>query len=496
MGRSAEVCFLKNTFRPKGTLSFVGRILVFASLIFLTACSVGPNYQRASIETPATFSEENLFREATPNDAIAKGNWWELFNDQNLNALQQTVAANNQDLKAAVARVDQARAISRAAKADFYPQIDTAPNGSFFRDSEQIIRRPNNSNVELPVNLNYEADIWGKVRRSVQAAKAEVQATVADYENVKLFLHADVAQNYFNLRATDAEIALLNDTINLRKEALQLIRDRFEGGASSDLDVARAEAELAATESEIALLQKGRAELEHALAVLAGKTMDSFRVAANPLKELPPSIPVGLPSDLLERRPDVAEAERRMAAANEKIGVAKAAFFPTLKLTGAAGLESFDLGTVFNWPSRFWSIGPSITLPIFEGGRNSANLKRSEAVYVEEVALYRQQVLVAFKEVEDGLSGIRFLNQQDKALQRQIAASQRSYDLAAIRYKEGAATYLETIDAQRSSLQSRRGAVQNLSQRYLASVLLVKALGGGWEESIPNIQGSKISSNP
>jgi len=464
----------------------------------LTGCSVGPDYQKATVETPPAYTEKGQqfgqWKEAVPQDALAKGKWWELYGDNQLNALEERASANNQSLKAAVARVDQARSIARVARSQFLPTLDLNGGGSEFRQSAN---RPvangtrtdfTSSDTQLHLDMGYELDIWGRVRRSVEAAKADVQVSVADFETVRLTLHADVAQNYFSVRSADAELVILRDTLELRKKALDLIRVRLKGGISNDLEVAQSETLVANAESELAAVQKRRAELAHALAVLLGATPESFQLAENPLNGLPPVIPVGLPSDLLERRPDVSEAERTMAAANARIGVAKAAFFPVVKLTGSAGFESVDLGSLFDWPSRLWSIGPSLSLPIFEGGRNEANLNRAEAVYLETVAKYRGQVLQAFREVEDGLSGLHYLSNQSEALARAVDSSQRAFTLSNRRYTDGLVSYLDVVDAQRTALENQRAAVQNLAQRYITHVLLIKALGGGWQrDAAPNI---------
>lgn len=460
----------------------------------LAGCSVGPDYQKPTVETPPAYSETGQqvgeWKEAVPQDALAKGKWWELYGDSQLNELEERASANNQSLKAAVARVDQARAIAGVTRSQFFPTLDLNGGGSEFRQSANrpIANGPRNdftsSDTQLHLDLGYELDIWGRVRRSVEAAKADIQVSVADFETVRLTLHADVAQNYFSLRATDAELVILRATIDLRTKALDLMRIRYKGGASSELNVAQLETLLANAQSQFATVQKNRAQLSHALAVLLGATPESLQLAENPLTGLPPVIPVGLPSDLLERRPDVAEAERTMAAANARIGVAKAAFFPVVRLTGSAGFESINLGSLFDWPSRLWSVGPSLSLPIFEGGRNVSNLSRSEAVYMETVAKYRGQVLQAFREVEDGLSGLHYLSNESEALARAVESSQRALNISNRCYDDGLVTYLDVVDAQRTALENQRAAVQNLAQRYVTHVLLIKALGGGWQRDV------------
>jgi multidrug efflux system outer membrane protein len=337
----------------------------------------------------------------------------------------------------------------------------------------------------VPLDLSYEVDLWGRVRRSFQSARADAQASVADFYNVLLGLQADVAQNYFALRALDAEIATVTGTVALRKEQVRLVQSRFEGGIGNELDVERAKTEQATTEAEAAELARRRAELENAIAILAGANPSGFKLAAltstnwNPQ---PPAIPAGLPADLLERRPDVATAERQLASANAKIGIAKAAFFPVLTLTGSGGYLSAEADSLFRWDSRQWTMGPSLSLPLFTGGRNRANLKRAKAAFEEATAHYRQQVLVAFGDVENSLSGTRHLTDQAAAQQRAVASSQHAVELATERYRSGIVRYIEVVDASRDALQAERGNAQLAGQRLIAAVQLIKALGGGWQQ--------------
>jgi multidrug efflux system outer membrane protein len=339
---------------------------------------------------------------------------------------------------------------------------------------------------QAPLDLSSEIDLWGRVRRGFESARADAQGSLAAFGNVLLTLQADVAQNYFRLRALDAEIATVSGTVDLRKEQVRLVRSRFNGGIGNDLDIARAETELATTQAEAASLAQRRAELENAIAILAGSNPSSFHVPAISKEDWnppPPEIPAGLPSDLLERRPDVAQAERQLASANARIGVAKAAFFPVLTLTGSGGYLSADVDTLFNWNSRTWSIGPSLSLPIFAGGRNRAGYQRSKAVFEESVANYREQVLVAFGEVEDNLSAVRHLADQASAQQRAVTNARRAADLATTRYRSGVVSYIEVVDAEREALQAERDNAQLAGQRLIAAVQLVKALGGGWNNS-------------
>jgi hydrophobe/amphiphile efflux-1 (HAE1) family protein/NodT family efflux transporter outer membrane factor (OMF) lipoprotein len=452
---------------------------------------IGPDYQPPTNSVPEHFKAEELgqWKEGRPLDNVPKGNWWEVFGDTNLNALEIQAFGANQNLRAAVARVDQARATARVARADLLPGVNFDP--SFNRQRYSPNQQPNYgaltaSTWQAPLDLSYEIDIWGRVRRSFESARADAQGSLAAFGNVLLTLQSDVAQNYFRLQSLDAEIATVVGTVGLRKEQVRLVRSRFHGGIGNDLDIARAETELATTEAEAASLAQSRAELENALAILVGQNPTAFHlVEVVPGNWNPPSpeIPAGLPSDLLERRPDVAQAERQLASSNALIGVAKAAFFPVVTLTGSGGYLSADADSLFNWSSRVWSIGPSISLPIFTGGRNKAGLQRAKFAFEESVANYRQQVLVAFGEVEDSLSAIRHLKDQAVAQQRAVTNSRRAAKLATDRYRSGIVSYIEVVDAEREALQAERDNDLLAGQRLIAAVQLVKALGGGWNNS-------------
>jgi multidrug efflux system outer membrane protein len=486
-----------------GSAGAASIILVAAGLLVFAAApakagwfTVGPDYKQPVNTVPATYktSELGAWKEGRPLDSLGKGNWWEVFNDEDLNQLESQALTANQELKGAVARVDQARATARVARGELLPAISFDPNFTRQRFSQNQV--PNfgvvtANNFSVPIDLSYEVDLWGRVRRGFESARADAQASLAAFNTVLLTLQSDVAQNYFALRALDAEIATVTGTVDLRVEQVRLVRSRFEGGIGSELDIARAETELATTQAEAAALARRRAELENAIAILVGSNPSSFRLAAlgtNGWNPQPPLIPAGLPADLLERRPDVAEAERQLASANARIGVAKAAFFPVLTLTGSGGYVSGDLDSLFKWDSRAWSIGPSLSLPLFAGGRNRANLQRSKAAYDEAVAHYRQQVLVAFGEVENSLSGTRYLIDQAAAQQRAVASARRSADLATERYRSGIVGYIEVVDASRDSLQAERANAQLAGQRQIAAVQLIKALGGGW--TVSSLQAS------
>ncbi|MEO6181545.1 MAG: efflux transporter outer membrane subunit [Verrucomicrobiota bacterium] len=474
-------------------------------MIFLSGCMVGPDYKRPVNDVPQTYKSTNdmgAWKEAAPLDHLSKNAWWEIFGDAELNTLERRALSANQELKAAVARVDQSRAVARMSGNELVPGINFNP--SYDRERYSPNQEPNFGNltattIRFPLDLSYEIDLWGRIRRGFEAARADAQSSAATFQNILLTLQADVARNYFALRAFDAELSTVRQTRELRKEQRGLVRSRFEGGIGNELDMARAETELAAAEAESAALSRRRAEIENALAILIGENPSAFKVAALPENVSwhldPPVVPVGLPADLLERRPDVAEAERQLAAANARIGVAKAAFFPVLRLTGSGGYVSGDLESLFSWDSRIWSVGPSLSLPLVAQARNRTNLQRSKSIYEEAVARYRQQVLVAFGEVENSLSGIRFLGEQAAAQNRAVESASRAAELATQRYKSGIVSYLEVVDANRAALVTQRARAQLAGERLIASIQLVKALGGGWSESelyTSSKQGKKI----
>ncbi len=469
-----------------------------ALLPFLAGCSVGPDYVPPSVpETPAYKGATGHWKKAEPRDAVARGNWYSVFHDPLLNKLEAQAVVNNQNLRAAVARVTEARAVAREAEADFFPTIDFTADGSRERTSPnngaQVAQtagtgRPSspftyNSATVVPFDLSYEVDIWGRVRREFEANADQAQATLADMENVLLSLRADVATNYFALRALDSEIQVQLNTIKAYQQNLDLTNSRFQGGISTELDVEQAKATLANAQAQLAGFKQNRDEFEHAIAVDEGVPPASFSIPFSPLESTPPAIPPGLPSDLLERRPDVAAAERRVAAQNAEIGVAIAAYFPVVRLTGSTGFDSGDLGLLFNWESRIWSIGPSIEFPIFEGGRIEANVKQQRGAYEENVATYRQQVLVAFQDVEDSLSSIRYLAQQYEAEDRAEQSYQKALDLTNARYTSGLVSYFDVIQAQNLALAAQQQTVQLAGNRFAATVRLIKAIGGGWGDS-------------
>ena len=454
---------------------------------------MGPDYHKPSAgPLPAEWKAESPWKTGEPRDAEIKADFWRVFDDPILDALEQKAATNSPDLRAAFERVEQSRAIARISRADFYPGLSLDPNGNRTRYSPSRTAQPNSTvlaytgnQFALPVDLSYEVDLWGRVRRSFRSAREQAQASAAAYQNVLLSLQASVAQTYFMIRSTDLDRHVVAETIELRKKNLSLVESLHQGGADSQVDVAQAETELASAEADYVGLNLRRAQLENALGALCGQTASSFSLAETGRIYQPPAIPSGLPSDLLERRPDVAEAERGMAAASEGIGVAKAAFFPAIQLTGSAGTESVDLQNIFNWENRMWSIGPNISLPLFEGGRNRAGLERAKAAYQEAVAQYRSQVLVAFHEVEDGLAGLRLLKDQYEAQMRAVEGARQAARLSRLRYKEGLVSYIEVEIADRTMLENQITAYELNGQRIVTTVQLIKALGGGWKPGNP-----------
>ncbi len=468
-------------------------LLIFAIccavFLMLCSCAVGPDYRKPDVTdlTPADWR----WKVAEPKDAIPKGEWWKVFNDPVLDELEAGALAGNQSLHAAMARVDEARAVARLSRSRFFPELSLDPSAKRERTSGNLptpipvnVPSANINTFSIPFDLSYEVDLWGRVRRSFQAAQAQAGAAESDYQNVLLTLTADVAVNYFLIRSLDSEIEALRGTLELRKESARILNGRFVIGTIPEIDLAQAKTELASAKVELTDMTRQRAETLHALALLCGKPASSFDLAERPVTVSPPLVPAGLPSSLLERRPDISRAERSLAARNAQIGVAKAAYFPVLHLTGQAGFLSATADALFSGDSHVWSIGPSVGLPIFNAGRTAAGVRQAEASYREALAEYRQTVLTAFKEVEDSLAQIVLRNEQAAAQAEALASSRRVAELARARYEAGAVSYLEVTDAERNTLQHERREAQIEGQRFAASVRLIKALGGGWGEEV------------
>ena len=475
--------------------------LAFALLALTTGCTVGPRYSRpaAPAPPPDAWKTQPPWEQAAPKDAIPKGTWWQVFHDDTLDAYEQQLLQANQSLIAARDRLNQARSLARIATANYFPQVAADPSvlrerGSGNRPlngaSPAMVNgitqpnRPYTQNVyTIPFSVNYEVDLFGRVRKNVEAANASLQSTAADLGNVQLVLTAELAADYFTLRELDAEYQVVQESVVYERKGLDLVQRRHDGGIASGLEVAQQATVLDSTISQAALVQQTRAQYEHAMAVLVGQSASTFTVPVAPLKATPPPVPLGVPSDVLERRPDIATLEREVAQQNAQVGIARTAFYPHITLSGAGGLQSADLASLFNAPSLFWSLGADALQPIFQGGRNRANLAATRAAYDEAVANYRQSVLTAFQQVEDGISNLSTLSQ---ALSTQAAAvedARKALDIANNRYVGGVTNYLDVITAQTTLLNSERLETQLLGQQMVSSVFLVKALGGGWDPS-------------
>ena len=447
-------------------------------VLLLAGCSMAPRLEQPAVEVPADYK----WKVAQPGGAAQpRGEWWTVFDDPVLDRLEREAIGANQSLKIVVARVAQARSLAGVANAERTPQVDAGFGPTRFKAPGAA---PQTAWRGL-VTASYEVDLFGRISDGIAAARSDYEATQALFHSALLALQADVAQTYFSLREADEELSLLRDTVALREDSVRLLQRRFDLGDISELDLARARTELETTRSDALALERQRAQLEHALAVLLGRPPAAFSLERAPLAGSLPVIPAGLPSALLERRPDIAAASRTMAAANARIGVAKAAFFPVLRLTAQGGYESGELSELFKWSSRTWALGPlvgtALTMPIIDGGRNQANLDRSYAALEESVAEYRQRVLVAFSEVEDNLVNVRTLGDQGQATRAAVASASRSVAISQSRYRSGATGYLDVIDAQRSLLTVQRLDTQIRGARAVSTVALIRALGGGWE---------------
>ena len=459
------------------------------SVLLLAGCTVGPKYQRPAAEVPPAYKEVGDWKPAQPNDQNLGTNWWEIFQDPQLNALEAQVNVSNQNLKAAEAQYTQARAILRYSRADYFPTITTNPSASRIKTSSN--RSPRSpvfngitySDIAIPFELSYQVDVWGRVRRTVESYRDQAQASAADLATVNLSMHTQLALFYYQARILDAEERLLNSTVTQYEQALELIESRFEGGIDSELQVQQARTQLETTRAQAIDVGVARAQYEHAVAVLMGKPPASFNLAPLPLTMPPPPIPAGLPSELLERRSDIAAAERRMAAANAQIGVAKAAYYPLVNLAAIGGFESGFPSTLISGPSVIWSAGPSAVFTLFDVGRRRAASDEAIAFYDQSVANYRQTVLTGFQQVEDNVAALRILEHEAQVQDKAVIAAQKYLELAWTRYKGGVTSYLEVTTAQSAALSDELTAVNILGRRMVDAVTLVQALGGGWDRS-------------
>jgi len=458
------------------------------ALAVTTACATAPPYKPPETPPPPAFKELGPWTTAQPSDDRIRGTWWEVFQDDQLNALETQLTVSNQTLKAAEAQFLQARALVRSAESARMPQVGAAASITEIGVSENKPLRSSTSptrysDVVVRADVAYEADVWGRVRQAIQASRATAQASAADLESVSLSLHAELAQAYFELRAIDAERRFIDTSVAAYQRALELTRNRLAGGVASGVDVAQAETQLYLAQAQSIDLGVRRAQLEHAIATLIGRPASGFAIPPSPLTATPPPLPVGLPSTVLERRPDVAGAERRLRAANAQIGVARSALFPAVALIGSAGFESAALGDWLKLASNFWSVAPAIAVSVFDGGRRRAGVEQATAAYQRAEAQYRDVVLVAFREVEDSLAALRILAEEAAVQRSAVEAAQRFMTQSTNRYRGGVATYLEVVIAQNAALQAQRTALGILRRQMAASVQLVKALGGGWDRS-------------
>ncbi|PYV97847.1 MAG: RND transporter [Acidobacteria bacterium] len=468
--------------------------LTAAVVLLCAGCMVGPDYSKPSVPMTAAYKEDQGWKLARPLDHIPRGKWWEVFGDPQLNALEEQVSQANQNVKVAEAHFRQARAMIGFFRAGLFPTVTAGAsaasvrNGALSPFSTSSVGASSGTSPGgkstgeflLTGDISYEIDLWGRIRRSVTAAREEAQATAGDLETARLSIQAELAFDYFELRSADAQQRLLNDTVKAFDEALQLTIRRFEGGAAPKSDVAQAQTQLETTQVQATDIAVQRAAFEHAIATLIGKPPADFSLPPAPLDLQPPNIPAGLPSELLERRPDIAAAERRVAEANEQIGIAKAAYFPTVTLNALLGFESSSIRNFGGWQSFLWAVGSSVAQTIFDGGRRRATSEAALAGYDATVASYRQATLDAFQQVEDNLAALRILEQETQQQARAVLSAQESLQLFTNRYKGGVDNYLQVITAQTVALANERNQVDIMRRRMDASVLLVKALGGGW----------------
>jgi NodT family efflux transporter outer membrane factor (OMF) lipoprotein len=470
-------------------------------LVMLTGCTVvGTRYQRPPAIVPTAFKETppEGWKEAHPSDRVLKGKWWEVYNDPQLNDLEEMVSISNQNLQAIEANYRAARDVIRIARSNLFPQISggaSVSNTGVSTASSTGVGAGNASHIRNTITLptadfSWTADVWGAVRRSIRASAENAQVTAANLENARLSYQAALAIDYFLLHGIDGDMALLERNVASYREYLTLTQNRFRGGVATGADVAQAETQLNTTIAQLTDLGVARAQYEHAIAILTGRPPSAVEISRRPLTNPPPAIPVALPSELLERRPDIAASERQMAAQNEQIGIAQAAFYPTISLGATVGLTGSSLANVFTWPARFWSVSPGISQVIFDAGRRRAILNQQGDLFDATVANYRQTCLTAFEQVEDALSALRILEVEQARTQEAVQAAERSLQISTAQYKAGVVAYLQVITAQTFALQNERSTVDILTRRLTQSVSLIEALGGGWDASqLPSTEG-------
>jgi NodT family efflux transporter outer membrane factor (OMF) lipoprotein len=461
---------------------------IWTAALFLlcAACVVGPDYQRPDAPVPDAYKETPGWKTAQPADAVPRGAWWKVFDDPQLNDLEDQIDISNQTVLAAEAQVRQALALVQVARASYFPFVTGGVSYIRAESSSTISRSALAGDVattdyRLPISLSWEADVWGRIRRTVEASRGSAEASISDLESARLSAQNALAQAYFQLRTVDTQSRLLEATVTAYQKALELTRNRYGSGVAGKADVLQAETQLQSTKAQLIDLGVQRAQLENAIALLIGKPASDFSLAAAPFKPVPPPVPVGLPSELLERRPDIAAAERRVASANAQIGVAKAAFFPRFTLSLVGGYESGDISNWLTWPSHFWSLGPAaLAQTLFAGGSIQALTDQARAAYDGAVASYRQTVLTGFQEVENNLAALRILEREALVQAAAVQAAQQSLAITLNQYKAGTVSYLNVTAAQTTALTNERAAVDIAGRRMTATVLLIKALGGGW----------------
>jgi NodT family efflux transporter outer membrane factor (OMF) lipoprotein len=454
------------------------------ALLLVAGCTVGPNYVRPTVISPPAYKELEGWKVAAPQDTTLRGAWWEMFQDPELNALEAEVSISNQTLAAAEAQVRQAQAAVQAARASYFPVISVGAAVANSRQPTSLgggaASRRTVTDYSVPLQASWELDLWGRVRRSVESQQASAKASQADLESTRLSAQAALAQSYFALRILDAQRQLLDETVADYQKTLELTQNRYASGVASKADVVQAETQLKTAQAQAIDVGVQRAQLEHAIASLTGTPASTFSLPAASLSAVLPAIPAGVPSELLERRPDIAAAERRVAAANAQIGVAEAAYYPTVTLSGSAGFLDTTLSSLFSWPSRVWAVGAAIAETVFEGGLRRAQSAEARAAYDGTVASYRQTVLTGFQEVEDNLAALRILQDEAQVQDEAVKAARESVALTTNQYKAGTVSYLNVIVVQAVALANESNALAIRGRRIAASVLLIEALGGGW----------------
>ena len=491
VGREKSMLRVRTARRVSMGLCRFMSAIAAAALTLVTACTVGPNYVRPAAEIPGAYKEVEGWKVAQPKDHLTRGAWWEIFDDPQLNALEEQANISNQSVMVAEAQFRQARALVQAARANYFPTVTVGASYTRSRASANVggvtgttVASPTpTSNYMLVADASWEPDLWGRVRRTVEASKAAAQASAADLESTRLLVQAELAQDYFLLRVLDGQKQLLDETVVAFQKSLELTTNRYAAGVASKGDVFLADTQLKVTQAQAIDVGVLRAQLEHAIASLVGKPASLFSIPVAPLAAVPPGVPVGVPSELLERRPDIAGAERRVAAANAQIGVAEAAYYPTVTLSASGGFDSSSLSKWFAWPSRFWSVGPGISETVFDGGLRRAQTTAARAAYDGTIASYRQTVLTGFQEVEDNLAALRILNEESKVQDEAVKAAKQSLAVALNQYKAGTINYLTVIVVQAATLNNEITALGILARRMTAATLLIKALGGGWDAS-------------